>query len=174
MDTPNILHIAADWAARSNPGLHGTGLITRPQTAASTRLIPSVSVSVSACLGLQNVMERPPNQPTGADNITTSGFIVDSLIGYMTHMFCDVVYRKRMLMTTQWGAEPARLVPNLGLQLSMWKSSLLHCFSGLAGWKSSLKQNSIQVRLRSHSEGGQWDHWSGASRNREDCFFDLN
>lgn len=75
---------------------------------------------------------------------------------------------------TQWAAERARPGPNLCLQLSLWKSSLLHRFSRLAGRKFSLKQNSIQVRLRSHSEGGQWDHWSGASRNREDCFADLN
>lgn len=38
-----------------------------------------------------------------------------------------------MYIKTQCGAEPAHLGQNLGLQLSMWKSSLLHRVSRLAG-----------------------------------------
>lgn len=56
MDAPNILHIAADRAATSNPGLHGTVLITRPGTAASTLLVSDVSESASTCLDLSDMI----------------------------------------------------------------------------------------------------------------------
>lgn len=171
MDTPNILHIAADRAATSNPGFHGTVLITRPHTAASKLLIPMFLFQWVLVWICRTWWNDPQTNPLVQ---ITSQLIFRSYSRQTDKMYDQYVLGCSLQKPDEKQNPMSSLGRNLGLQLSMWKSSLLHCVSRLAGWKSFLKQNSIQVRLRSHSEGGQWDHWSGASRNREDCFAELN
>lgn len=91
MDTPNILHIAADRAATSNPG-HDL-----------TLLIPNVSVPVSACLDLQDVMEQPSVRPAGADTYdnSSSGVPADRRIKYRMNMFC--VQESDVSKNPMWG-----------------------------------------------------------------------
>lgn len=109
---------------------------------------------------------RAHNTTSHRTNVSVSAWAQWATDRWATRQLLWLSAQKTDGNQTRWAADP--LPAALPVEKQLTAPHLL------AGRKFSLKQNSIQARLRSHSEGGQWDHWSGASRNREDCFADPN